>query len=235
MRARVESLEALGNNLANVTTNGFKADREFYRVFVGEYARPDPRTGDSNLMPVAEATAIDFRQGPLQTTGSPLDVALSGPGFLAVTAPNGAELLTRAGSFELGPEGRLQTPEGYAVQGEGGEELLLPREGTIEIAENGEIRVGGVSVGRLRVVEVESNVGLRKAGANLFTAKGQRLKEATATVVRQGSLEGANVSPPEAAVRLVQATRHFETLRRAATLIGDEMDGEAVGRLGSTR
>ena len=220
MRARVESLEALGNNLANAATNGFKADREFYRLFVGDHARPDPATGDWNLMPVAEATAIDFRQGPLQATDSPLDVALSGPGFLVVRGPAGSELLTRAGSFALSPQGRLETAEGYAVQSSENEELILPRNGQIRIAENGEIRVGGQAVGRLRIVELDSTVSLRKAGTSFFTARDAETAPAAATAVRQGFLEGANVSPPEAAVRLAQATRHFETLRRAASLIG---------------
>ncbi len=235
MRARIESLETLGNNLANVTTNGFKADQEFYRIFLGENARADPLTGDQNLMPVAEATAINFAQGPLEATGSPLDIALSGPGFLVVEDAGGQALYTRAGSLRVSPTGRLETPEGFAVRDIEGDSLTLPREGKVEIAENGEIRVADALVGQIQVIELDSRQALRKAGANFFSTGGDTPNPAAATAVRQGFLEGSNVSPPEAAVRLVQASRHFETLRRAATLISDEMDGRAVERLGSSR
>ena len=246
MRARVESLETIGNNLANAGTNGFKADHEFYRLFVGSLAEGDPATGDLARMPVAEASVIDFRQGPLEATHAPLDVALNGPGFLAVEGPAGDVWYTRAGSLTTTPEGRLITQDGFPVRGverveappEGPNDdprsLFLPAEGRIEIDRAGAISVDGVAVGQMEIVEFKDLNVLRKAGSNLFTAGGDPLPAASVDV-RQGYLESANVSTPEVAVRLIQATRHFETLRRATSLIGEDMDGRAIESLGRTR
>jgi len=247
MRARVESLETIGNNLANAGTNGFKADHEFYQLFVGKLARTDPRTGDLTTMPVAEASVVDFRQGPLEATHAPLDVALNGAGFLAVEGPAGDVWYTRAGSLMTNAEGRLVTPDGFPVRGverlnapPNGENvdprsIFLPPEGQIEIDQLGHIRVDGVDVGQLEVVEFEDPNVLRKIGNNFFTAGGETPRPAASADVRQGYLESANVSTPEIAVRLIQATRHFETLRRATSLIGDDMDGRAIESLGRSR
>lgn len=247
MRARVESLETIGNNLANAGTNGFKADHEFYQLFVGRLARSDPRTADLASMPVAEATVIDFRQGPLEATHSPLDVALNGPGFLAIEGPAGDVWYTRAGSLTTTPEGRLVTPEGFPVRAverldappEGPNDdprsIFLPAEGAVEIDRFGAVSVDGIPVGQMEIVEFDDPNVLRKLGSNLFSAGGVEPRPAASVDIRQGHLESSNVSTPEAAVRLIQATRHFETLRRATSLIGDDMDGRAIDSLGRTR
>lgn len=233
MRARLESLEVLGNNMANASTNGYKADQEFYALFLTAQARTDPRTGDAGWMPVAEGSAIDFRQGPLQPTGSPLDLALEGDGFLAVRGPQGQPYFTRAGSLRLDADGGLRTAEGFAVLDTAGEPVKLPRHGEIEIAEGGVIAVDGTPVARISLVEFENRALLRKQGLNVFMApEGLESHPAAATAARQGAVEGSNVSTPEGLVRLINATRHFEMLRRVSTLIGEEMDGRAVETLG---
>src|ERR1043165_9763334 len=116
LRARMESLDLLANNVANASTGGYKADREFYSLYVGPEAAD---SGSSSTMPVIERPWTDHSQGNVYTTGNPLDVAISGKGFFAVNGPSGP-LYTRNGSFRLAPDGRLTTPEGYAVRGAGG-------------------------------------------------------------------------------------------------------------------
>src|SRR3974390_3421206 len=86
LRARMESLDLLANNVANATTGGYKADREFYSL----YAAPEAQDAEPvATMPLIERPWIDLSQGVLQTTGNALDVALSGKGFLAVQGPSG--------------------------------------------------------------------------------------------------------------------------------------------------
>ena len=94
LRARMESLELLANNVANASTGGYKADREFY----GLYVAPEAQDGSAATMPVIERPWIDHSQGPLHATGNPLDVALSGKGFFSVNGPSGP-LYTRNGNF----------------------------------------------------------------------------------------------------------------------------------------
>jgi flagellar basal body rod protein FlgG len=235
MRARMETLDVIGNNIANAGANGFKADQEFYRLFDAALSRPGQGAAGRPEMPYIEGSRTDFRQGPLETTGSTLDVALSGPGFLVVKTPEG-ELYTRNGSLQLDAQGMLRTSDGLPVLGSDRQPIILPREGELEISKYGGIEVGGLAVGQLLIEEFSQPGALKKVGHTLFSLQaGVEPAPAAATTVQQGSLEGANVNVPESAVRLIAASRHFDLLRRAATLVGDEMEGQAVERLGAIR
>jgi flagellar basal body rod protein FlgG len=235
MRSRVESLDILGNNIANASTSGYKADHEFNRLFWTERARSDPYNGAESLMPVAEATRIDFTQGPLIATEAPLDVALNGRGFLAVDGP-GSVLYTRNGHLTRAADGRLVTADGYAVRDSGGGPITVPEHGRIEIEPHGVVSVDGLTIGQLAIVEFAGQPPLTKVGRNYFSAPVQVTPEPTgATTLAQGHLEGSNVSAPEAAVRLISVGRHFEMLSRVANLVGNEMDARSVEELGRTR
>src|ERR1022692_898081 len=89
MRARMESLELLANNLANVETGGFKADREFYSLYTSADASADPQTGVETTLPVIENHWTDLAQGDFHVTGNPLDFAIDGGGLFAVQTPRG--------------------------------------------------------------------------------------------------------------------------------------------------
>jgi flagellar basal-body rod protein FlgF len=235
MRARMETLDVIGNNIANAGANGFKADQEFYRLFDAARSRSGQGATGRPEMPFIEGSRTDFRQGPLQSTGSTLDVALSGPGFLVVQTPQG-ELYTRNGSLQLDAQGTLRTSDGLPVLGADRQPIVLPREGELEISKNGAIEVGGLEVGQLLVGEFAQPRALKKVGHTLFQLQpGIEPAPAALTTVQQGSLEGANVNVPESAVRLIAASRHFDLLRRTASLVGDEMEGQAVQRLGALR
>jgi flagellar basal-body rod protein FlgF len=222
LRARMESLDLLANNIANASTGGYKADREFYSL----YAPPE---ADADLtMPVIERPWVDHSQGLIHSTGNPLDLALSGRGFFAVNSPNGP-LYTRNGSFQLAPDGRLVTPDGYAVRGAAGAPVILRSGRTIEIANDGTIRQDGAVVGKLELVDFTSTEGISKQGNNYFRATDPAARPAppSGTAVEQGKLEASNTGSAEAAVRLVNVMRQFEMLQKAATL-GAEMNRAAV-------
>ena len=103
LRARMESLDLLANNVANASTGGYKADREFYSLYVA----PEAQDSDSpTTMPVIEKPWVDLSQGLLTTTGNSLDIALNGKGFFSVAGPNGP-LYTRNGGFHLAAGGKL--------------------------------------------------------------------------------------------------------------------------------
>ena len=117
IRARMESLEMLANNIANQSAPGYKSDREFYSLYLAPEALEASRGGTAlmpPMLPVIERHWTDLSQGALTSTGSPLDVALSGSGFFVVTGPSGP-LYTRNGNFRLSPQGDLETQEGYPV------------------------------------------------------------------------------------------------------------------------
>lgn len=235
MRARMETLDVIGNNIANSASNGYKADQEFYRLFESAFSRSSQGVAGRPEMPYIQGSRTDFGQGSLQATGSTLDIALSGPGFLVVQTPQG-ELYSRNGSLQLNAEGTLLTSDGLPVLGSDREPLTLPRDGELEISQSGLLTINNIAVGQLLVEEFDTPNSLRKVGHTLFALQpGVEPQTATLTTVNQGSLEAANVNVPESAVRLIAASRHFDLLRRAASLVGDEMEGQAVERLGALR
>src|ERR1017187_1080753 len=111
LHSRMESLDLLANNLANSATAGYKRDQEFY----GVYSSADADSGGDGpvtTLPTVQRQWTDFSPGAIETTGNPMDVAISGNGFFAVDGPNGP-LYTRNGSLKVLPSGALATANGY--------------------------------------------------------------------------------------------------------------------------
>jgi flagellar basal-body rod protein FlgF len=225
MRARMESLDLLANNIANASTGGYKADREFY----GLYAAPESWSADAlSTMPVIERPWIDFAQGVIRPTGSPLDVALEGRGFFAVDGPGGP-LYTRNGSFQMGSDGRLTSADGYNVRAAQGGAIRLDSRLPVEILDDGTVRQDGTVVGQLEIADFTSTAGLVKQGSNYLRPADPAARPVppSGTVVGQGKLEASNTGNAEAAVRLVSVMRQFEMLQRAAQL-GADMNRRAI-------
>jgi flagellar basal body rod protein FlgG len=232
LRARMESLDLLANNVANASTEGYKADREFYSI----YSAPEAADYAASTMPVIERPWIDLAPGLIHSTGSPTDVALSGRGFFAVNGPSGP-LYTRNGSFRLTPAGTLVTGDGYAVRGNAGAPVTLQRGRPFDIASDGTVRQDGLVVGKLEVVDFTGADGLVKQGASYLRPSdpAQRPVAPSTTTVEQGQLEASNTGSAEAAVRLVSVMRQFEMLQKAVSLAGDMSEHaiQQVAKVGS--
>lgn len=216
----------LANNVANASTAGFKKDGEFYGIFRGELD-----SGADTDMPVIEKNWTDFSQGTLQTTGGALDFALSGPGWFTVNSPGGGTMYTRNGNFHVNSTGAVTTQEGYPVRLAGGAPLKIQPGAPVSVAADGSLTQSGAPLGRLNVVEFAAGE-LTRNGASFFRPANAATtgKPAPGTEVLQGKLENANVSAPEAAVRLVGLTRTFESLQRALQ-IGSEMNRKSIEEL----
>lgn len=223
----MESLDLLANNVANASTGGYKADREFYSLYVAPegLAQTD---NDPNTMPVIERHWTDHSQGTLENTGNPLDLALSGKGFFAVQGPAGP-LYTRNGNFHLAKDGRLATADGYPVSAAGGAPLTLQTGRPISISSDGTVIQDGNTIGQLQVVDFTSTAGLDKQGNNYFRVPDPKLLPAgnSGAAVEQGKLEASNSSSAESAVRLINIMRQFEMLQKAAAL-GADMSKQAI-------
>lgn len=238
MKARLESLEMLANNLANQVAAGYKADREFYSLYLAPEAL-EATGGEAAawpaVLPVIERHWTDFSQGNLVVTGEPAHLAISGPGFFVVEGPGGP-LYTRNGAFHLSRAGVLVTAEGYAVLDRAGRPISLDPARPFEVAPDGAIRQAGALVAALAVVAFPQREALAKhAGTYFRPAAGVAPEAASGFELHQGKLESSNVSPAEGAVRLVSLLRQFEMLQRAAAL-GGEMNRkliEEVARVGS--
>jgi len=227
MRSRIDSLDMLANNLANSSAPGFKADREFYNLYVSQDAA-DGNDGQSPVTaPVIEKQWTDFSQGTLTPTSNPLDLAITGAGFFAVTSPSGT-LFTRDGSFRLSPQGELQTQEGYGVRDSNGNAIVLDPTKQTDIRADGTLRQDGVDVGQIEVVDFNNPQSLVKQGQNYFFAdNGNTPLPASQAEVQQGKLESANFQTAESAVRLITVMRQFEGLQKAMSIATD-MNKKAV-------
>ena len=187
--------EVAANNLANTNTDAFKADRVTAHQLPG-YAHPVP------------VGSTDLQQGTFRETGRPLDLSLSGSGFLVVRT-EGGERFFRGGSLRLDPQGRLTDAHGSPVLGLDGP--IVIHGGLVEVQGDGTVRVDGAEAGRLRIETVDDPGLLRKEGVGRFVPGGptRPLPDPGATKIRQGSIEEANVDAVLSMVDLVAIQRAY--------------------------
>ncbi len=229
MRARMESLDMLANNLANASTAGFKVDREFYSTWIStEAGGSNEESGvGSTESPVVDRQWTDFSQGLISPTGNPLDLAIEGDGFFVAQSANGP-VYTRNGSFHVDKQGILSTGEGYPVLNVDNKPIQLDPAQPVTISQDGSIQQGGATLGQIAVVRFTAPTALGKEGNTNFALSVTDLKPVSSDAhVRQGYVEAANVQPAETAVRLVSVMRQFEMLQRALSL-GNEMNQKAI-------
>jgi len=195
-------LEVVANNIANMSTTGYKADGSVFEEFLSPSARHGHFPGVHQRLSYVHdrATWHDFKPGPIQRTGNPLDVAIDGNAFLVVQTPRG-ERYTRNGALQINATGQLVTSEGYEVQGDGGPIQLQSTDANVSIAEDGSIRVregsntkSDSTRGKLRLVRFEQVGRLQKDGSSLFAAPNGVVALAADKVrVIQGAVEQSNV------------------------------------------
>lgn len=223
-------MDAAANNLANISTNGFKADGVLLEEADQTRAHADAAPREVRFARDI-GTMHDMRQGPIAMTGNPLDVALEGDGFIMVQGPGGQTMYTRDGAFSITGEGRLVTSDGHAVLSSGGAPIVLDPQGeSPSIGRDGAIRVAGVEAGRIGVVSFTAPGALTKVGDNLWDAHGQASGEFQG-VVLQGAIEGSNVRPVLELTRLIEISRAYQS---AAKIVSnsDELRQRAIQQLG---
>jgi flagellar basal-body rod protein FlgF len=227
MRANLQSLDLLANNMANTSTNGYKGDSEFHTVFVSEAAEGGD-SGEPVALPMIQRHWTDFAQGTLEPTNNPLDLGLSGKGFFTVQGPSG-NLYTRNGSFQLSGTGTLVTKEGYPLLDKSGQPIKLLKPGApIVVSADGTVQQSGQPIGVLQTVDFKDAGALLKQGGNYFeSAPGAQPDKPESTQVLQGKIETSNVNAAHGAVRLVNVMRQFEVMQKAIA-ISNEMGRQAI-------
>jgi flagellar basal-body rod protein FlgF len=225
MQVRMQDLDRVASDLANVGTSGYKAER--FATNTAERAR-FARELDSAIDVVEGERKLDLRPGLMGTTGRDLDAALEGNGFFVIQTPEG-ERYTRDGAFIRRSDGVLTTRDGNPIVGEGGEIRLGT--GTVNIAEDGTIRTGTTVAGRLKVVTFAAGEIERESGAR-FRAAASATPQASTARVMGGSLEAANVTVVDRMAALTEISRAFEGLQRGISILAHDVDGRAISELG---
>jgi len=207
-KASMQRQDVVSNNLANVSTTGFRAELTAFR------AVPVLGDGASTRVYSLESTpGYNAEAGPITATGRNLDVAMKGNAWMAVQGSDGTEAYTRFGALDVSPEGTLVTRTGLTVLGDGGP-ITVPANAAVQIGEDGTItaRVGNAApqgIGRLKMVTPEGP--LNRGDDGLFrAADGQDLPADANARLQDSALEGSNVSPVESMVAMISAARQFE-------------------------
>lgn len=232
--ATYRAMDVIANNIANVSTPGFKRDSAKFEEYV---AMMRPAEGQKGMQPVSfvkdAGVTRDTGQGNIEQTGAPLDLAISGKGYFAVQTPAGLRY-TRDGHFSLDGSGNLVTSQGYQVQGDGGAITIAPTDGDINIAPDGMISsvVNGVGnqLGKIKVVDFADDTLLTKQGSSLYST-GQTPNTPATVNIRQGALEASNVQPVIEISKMLEVQRAYEATANLSKSEEDMMR-QAIDRLG---
>lgn len=231
MQAQQTNMDTIANNIANVSTTGFKKQRaEFEDLMYQTQKEPGAQTGANSLSPTGvqvglgvKTSAIqkDFTQGNTNITKAAFDLEIQGGGFFPLQLPNGQIAYTRDGSFKKGPDGRLQDKNGNLLQPE---VAIPPGAVGAEISPDGQVTIVTQesnipqNVGQIQLVGFVNPAGLRSMGRNLFiptNASGLPQQGEPGTnglgTLAQGQLETSNVNIVDEMVNMITAQRAYET------------------------
>lgn len=235
--AQQTQLDVISNNLANVSTNGFKRARTVFEDLLYQTIRqPGAQSSQSTQIPSGlmigtgvrpVATEKIHTQGNPQLTGGDLDVAINGLGFFQVQMPDGTTAYTRDGSFQLDSQGQLVTSSGYPVQPSitiptGSQSVTIGKDGTVSVMQQGQ--TAATQIGTLQVATFVNPAGLQSVGENMYveTAASGNATPVTpgtngAGVLNQKYLEASNVNVAEELVSMIQTQRAYEINSRVVT------------------
>jgi flagellar basal-body rod protein FlgF len=228
LMARTQALETIANNLANVSTTGFRASHNVFSSLLATTGNSalSVLNQDANDYGVLSGTQLDTSQGALVRTGNDLDFAMEGPGYFVVQSGTGPAY-TRGGNFRVSPQSQLVTAAGDPVMGDNNRPITLI--GTsISISPDGTISTNGAISGRLKMVEFAPTIDIQSAGGTYYEAPAGSAVAASRSQVRQGTLESSNVNPITSVVELVTAQREVETMRHVLTMINADLDKTAA-------
>ena len=242
MEAQQTQLDTISNNLANVSTNGYKrAHAVFEDLMYQNLRQAGSNSSEQTTLPTglqaglgtrAVATARNFSQGSLQQSSNPFDIAVRGNGFFEVQMPDGTNGYTRDGSFQVGPQGQLVTNNGYTVQPgitipANAQSVTIGNDGTVSVTLPGQALPQ--SVGQLQIANFVNPAGLEPKGGNIYAETAASGTPNTGTPgqnglgsLQQGFVETSNVNVVEELVQMIQTQRAYE-LNSKAIQTSDQM------------
>ena len=204
MAAQQLNVEVISNNIANISTTGFRREG----VIFSEYVK---RLEDAPSLSMARASArlVDLSQGELSRTGGDFDFAIQGDGFFLIETPDGQHL-SRAGHFTPNAEGELVNPDGYRLLDAGGAPIFVPPDvGSVSLANDGTLSAQGVPLAQVGLWQPVDPISLRHVQGTLFSADAAEPMEEPGLIL-QGYLESSNVNPMAEIARMIEVQRAYE-------------------------
>jgi flagellar basal-body rod protein FlgF/flagellar basal-body rod protein FlgG len=227
--AGTQALEVAANNLANISTTGYKAQREFYKSLTASLDN-SPRQLSSlnqaiNNYSVLGGATVDVQAGMLERTGNDLDVAMEGSGFFVVQTKAGSRY-TRNGNFQVDGDGQLVTAWGDPVMGDQGP-IQIPS-GAVSISPDGTISSMGAVVDRLQTVDFAPGTVLVPEGNSTYKAETGSPTPAVDPRVRQGMLEASNMNSITGTIGLIMIQRQTQLFEQALSIFHNDFDKSAA-------
>lgn len=224
-------LDVIANNMANVSTNGFKGRNSRFQEYLMPTARADSFTPPDRRISyvIDQGTTLNLDQGPVEQTGNPLDVAVKGTAFIAVQSPGG-ERYTRNGALTVNAQGQLVTSDGFAVAGDGGPITVNPQETGLSIGPDGTVSTNLGIRGRIKLVTFANPGNLVNEGANLYSSTAPARPAGLDGRLESGALERSNVSPVLEMTRLMDVNRSYALVTSMISRM-DELRGTAISKL----
>jgi flagellar basal-body rod protein FlgF len=215
-----QNMEAIANNVANLNTNGYKADRVTFNPYV---QRPTGAAVSASMtFPKLGAPHREMQEGTINTTANPLDVALRGDGYFVVDTAQGRRY-TRDGHFGLDTQNRIVSAGGQPILDERNRPLVVPQDsGQVTINSDGSVSAGEQRIGKIQLVAFDNEQKLVRTGAGLYATSGQA-KPASGVQVVQGALEAANVEPVFEMTRMIETARAYEQAQKVVETENDRM------------
>ena len=224
--ARTEALDAAASNLANANTNGFRAQREFFRdAMAGAGAGDSQLNGAVNRYGVLGGNQLDLGQGVLVKTGSPSDVAIQGQGFFAVQTDRG-ERYTRDGSFQRSKDGLLIDQAGDAVLDTAHKAIHMPG-GRLAIGTDGAVSVDGGIVAQLGVFVAAPDQWIAEGTNHYRLVDTAKAAPSRSYSIEQGQLEGSNQDVVSGSLHLMLIQRQAEMMQKALSIFHNNLDRAA--------
>jgi flagellar basal-body rod protein FlgG len=230
MTPLLQKQDQIANNLANINTTGFKQSGLFLKAYQ-KYLANDQLQPFVNSMIKADEVYVDYSEGPMKQTKSPLDCCINGSGFFSVMTSDGVQH-TRNGNFSLSPEGFLVTSDGSKVMGTEGF-IQVDRNIPVSFSDKGEVIQQNESKGFLKIVDFEKPYSMLRCGESRFRPQlpdNPEIKSA-GYVIRQGYLEGSNVDMIKNMVQMIATQRNFEADQKALQAQDETLD-QAVNQVG---
>lgn len=232
-------MDAIANNVANLNTNGFKAEGVVFEEFIMPVARENQFPGPDRQLSFVQdrATWTDFAAGAVQQTGNPLDIAVDGDAFLVVQTPAG-ERYTRNGGLQINSAGEIVTSEGHRLLGDGGPIVLQPQDrdisisadGTVSVREGADAAIDSVR-GKIRLAAFAQPQLLEKEGSSTFRAPATLQPQPPANArVLQGVIEKSNVRGVIEMTRMIEVSRTYTNIANILEKQG-ELRRTAIERL----
>jgi flagellar basal-body rod protein FlgF/flagellar basal-body rod protein FlgG len=234
LRAGTEALELAANNLANISTTGYKAQREFYKSLTASLSnfnqqRLSPLNRVINNYGVLGGAIVDVQAGTLERTGNDLDVAMEGSGFFVVQTKAGLRY-TRNGNFRVGPDGQLVTAWGDLVMDDQNRPIDIPS-GSVSVSPDGTISSQGAVVANLQIVDFAPGTVLVPEGNSIYKAPTGPATPAADPRVRQRMLEASNMNPIAGTIGLIMIQRQTQVLQQALSIFHNDFDRSAIADL----